>query len=187
MSALPHRPTAALAIAAAVLFGLASSICSAQAPAAAARPPAKPAAKPAPKPAPKAAAATAAAAVLPAADAEQLDAAEITHLGDYACEFNELVKVSRHAIHAGYIDVQHRKAVFTMKPVLSSTGALRLEDVRGRMLMLQIANKSMLMDTKLGQRVVDNCVHEKQREFANQPPGLGLGIAAPAAAASTPR
>jgi hypothetical protein len=31
------------------------------------------------------------------------------------------------------------------------------------MLMLQIANKSMLMDTKIGQRVVDECVHEKQR------------------------
>ena len=37
-----------------------------------------------------------------------------------------------------------------MKPVLSSTGALRLEDVKGRVLMLQIANKSMLMDTQAG-------------------------------------
>ena len=50
-----------------------------------------------------------------------------------------------------------------MKPVLSSTGALRLEDVKGRMLMLQIANKSMLLDTQVGQRIVDGCVHEKQR------------------------
>jgi hypothetical protein len=59
---------------------------------------------------------------------------------------------------------QARHRTWTMKPVLSHTGALRLEDVKGRMLMLQIANKSMLMDTQIGQRVVDNCVHEKQRE-----------------------
>ena len=32
------------------------------------------------------------------------------------------------------------------------------------MLMLQIADKSMIMDTQIGQRVVDKCVHEKQRE-----------------------
>jgi hypothetical protein len=53
-----------------------------------------------------------------------------------------------------------------MKPVSSSTGALRLEDVKGVALLLQIANKSMLMDTKVGQRLVDGCVHEKQRAAA---------------------
>jgi hypothetical protein len=34
------------------------------------------------------------------------------------------------------------------------------------MLMIQIANKSMVMDTQIGQRLVDGCMHEKQREFA---------------------
>jgi hypothetical protein len=73
----------------------------------------------------------------------------------------------------GYLDVKHRKSTWIMKPVLSHTGALRLEDVKGRMLMLQIADKSMLMDTQIGQRVVDNCVHEKQREATPRarPPG----------------
>ena len=33
------------------------------------------------------------------------------------------------------------------------------------MLMIQIANKSMVMDTKIGQRLVDGCMHEVQREF----------------------
>ena len=54
---------------------------------------------------------------------------------------------------------------WVMKQVLSSTGAMRLEDVKGRMLMIQIANKSMVMDTQIGQRLVDGCVHEKQRAF----------------------
>jgi hypothetical protein len=47
---------------------------------------------------------------------------------------------------------------------LSSTGALRLEDVKGQTLMLQIAHKSMLMDVKIGQRLVDDCMHAKQLE-----------------------
>lgn len=184
---LPVRSAFWLPAAATLTLALASGVCSAQASGAPAKPAPAAAAKPAPKPAAKAAPAAAAAAALPAASAEQLTAAEITHVGDYACEFDEVVKVAHHPQHRGYVDVQHRKAVYTMKPVLSSTGALRLEDVRGRMLMLQIANKSMLMDTRVGQRVVDGCVHEKQRAFANQPPGQSLGIAPAAAGASAPR
>lgn len=152
----------------------------AQTPAApgAAKPPAKPVAKVRVAPAPK----------LPPADAGQLGASAMAHVGDYACEFNETVNVALNTQNEGYIDVKHRKSAWTMKPVLSSTGALRLEDVKGRMLMLQIANKSMLMDTKVGQRLVDGCVHEKQRD-AVRPAGPGLGIEpAPAgAAASAPK
>ena len=129
---------------------------------------------------------------LPAASTEQLTAAGIAHLGDYACELGDSVHVQATPKNEGYIDVHHKKAVYTMTPVLSSTGALRLEDVHGRMFYLQIANKSMLMDQKAGQRVVDGCVHEKQRAAAAAPPTQSLGIApapapAPASAASSPR
>ena len=134
------------------------------------KPPAKPTAKPAPK-----------AAGLPAASAEQKAAASYAHLGAYACEFNEVVTVNASPQHEAYVDVHHRKTKWTMKPVLSSTGAIRLEDVQGRMLMLQIANKSMLMDTKLGQRLVDGCVHEKQRDAANRPAASSLGLDAASA------
>ena len=50
--------------------------------------------------------------------------------------------------------------------MLFRSGALRLEDVKGRTLFLQIANKSMLMDTKAGKRLVDACIHDSQREAA---------------------
>jgi hypothetical protein len=104
---------------------------------------------------------------LPAADQAQLDAAERTHFGPYECEFKQSIDVSLSPKAAGYVDVKFGKSVFTMKPVLSSTGALRLEDVTGKTLLLQIANKSMLMDVKAGRRLVDNCVHEKQRAIAD--------------------
>ncbi len=146
---------------------------------AAATPAAKTAAKPAAKPAAKAAAPAPAAAALPKAEGEQIAAAALTHYGDYACEFDQTVSVVPSPKNEGYVDLKFKKDTFTMKPVLSSTGALRLEDVNGRTLMLQIANKSMLMDTKVGQRMVDGCMHEKQREFmrtagANQMPSLGI-------------
>ncbi len=124
------------------------------------------------KPAPKAAAKPLAAAkktpppppepVLTDADENQLAAAERAYLGDYACEFKDTVHIDKHPKVAGYINVAWKKNVITMKPVLSSTGALRLEDVTGRTLMIQIANKSMLLDTKIGQRLLDDCVHPEQ-------------------------
>lgn len=133
----------------------------------------KPAAKPAPRPAPRPAARPAtrparAAAPLPEpplepASGEQIAAASLTHFGQYDCDFNQKVQVGLNTRHEGYVDVQFGAQRWVMKPVLSSTGALRLEDVRGRTLMLQIADKSMLMDVAAGRRLVDNCVHDAQR------------------------
>jgi len=100
----------------------------------------------------------------PLADAseDQLVAIERAYLGTYDCEFKQSVSITRNT-KQGYLDVMWQKYTFTMKPVLSSTGALRLEDVAGRTLMIQIANKSMLLDTKIGQRLVDDCLHPEQR------------------------
>lgn len=132
---------------------------------------AKPATKPAAKPVAKAAPAKKlpppappppAEPVMLEADEAQLAAAERAYLGDYACEFKQSVRIDKHEKMPGYITVAWQKLLITMKPVLSSTGALRLEDVAGRTLMIQIANKSMLLDTKIGQRLVDDCVHPEQ-------------------------
>ncbi|WP_431046907.1 hypothetical protein [Roseateles sp. L2-2] len=147
--------------------------------------PAKPAAA---KPAPKTAAAKKAAPVkappppLPEANEEQLAAAKRAYLGLYECEFKQSITIEPNAKDAGYINVAFKKDTFVMKPVLSTTGALRLEDVTGRTLMVQIANKSMLLDVKAGQRLVDDCVHPEQRaaieaaRSASAPAGGGLGI-----------
>jgi hypothetical protein len=128
---------------------------------------------------------------LPAAGGEQLAAAALAHFGEHACEFRQTLQVSLNLDHAGYLDVLFGDQYYVMKPVLSSTGALRLEDVGGRMLLLQIAFKSMLMDVRSGRRVADECVHETHRvarqEAERAPPQPGLGIApAPAGGASAP-
>jgi hypothetical protein len=123
---------------------------------------------------------------LPKAGSEQLAAAGMTHVGAYACEFSQSVDVAANAKNEGYVDVRFGKQNWVMKPVLSSTGALRLEDVRGQMLLLQIANKSMLMDVKAGRRVVDDCVHEKQRE-SNQAVQAGGGGGVMSGATAAPK
>jgi len=122
-------------------------------------------AKPAAKAAPAKAAAPAKDAPLPEASADQQKAAELVFYGDYDCEFNQTVNIQADPKHLFYVNVKHGKGTWVMKPVLSTTGAMRLEDVKGETLMVQIASKSMLLNTKTGQRLVDACVSPRQREL----------------------
>ena len=137
------------------------------------------------------AAAAAAATTLALASDEQRHAYSLAHLGEYQCEFKRMIRVLAHPRQEGYVDLHFDKQVVTARPVLSSTGAVRLEDVKGRYLMVQIAFKSMLMDTRIGQRVADECLHdahhEARRAAAEAPPAEGLGITAPAAPAHNTR
>jgi hypothetical protein len=124
--------------------------------------PAKPAAKPAAK---KAAAPAPAAFTVPDAAPDQVKAAEMVYYGAYDCEFQQTVSITQSPKYSAYVDVKHSKGTWLMKPVLSSTGAIRLEDVRGETLMVQIASKSMLLNVKTAQRIVDDCISPKQREL----------------------
>jgi hypothetical protein len=64
-----------------------------------------------------------------------------------------------------------------MAPVISATGAIRLEDQKAGAVWLQIPNKSMLMNQKIGQRMADECMSTQQVAVAealkkNPPPSL---------------
>ena len=130
-------------------------------------PVAQPAAKAAVKPAEaaKPAAAKKPEMVIPEAYPEQVKAAEMVYYGKYDCEFNQTVDIEQSPKHSSYVVVKHNKGEWLMKPVLSSTGAIRLEDVRGETLMVQIASKSMLLNTMTARRIVDECISPKQREL----------------------
>jgi hypothetical protein len=102
---------------------------------------------------------------IPDATPDQVKAAELVYYGAYDCEFQQSVNVVQSPKHPAYVDVKFGSGAWLMKPVLSSTGAIRLEDVRGDTLMVQIASKSMLLNVKAGKRLVDDCVSQKQREL----------------------
>ncbi len=97
------------------------------------------------------------------ATAEQISASERVYYGEYDCDFKQVVHITASARHPAYVELRYAKSTYLMKPVLSSTGAIRLEDVRGQTLMIQIASKSMLMNVKTGTRLVDTCVSPGQR------------------------
>lgn len=109
------------------------------------------------------------------ADPEQLLAASLAFLGNFDCEFKQVMVVTKSQVE-GYVDVLFNKANYTMKPVRSSTGALRLEQVGGPMLLVQIPAKSMLMDTEKGKRVVDACVNEVQAKEVAEENSLDMNL-----------
>jgi len=120
-----------------------------------------------------------------AASPEQVDAAGRVFYGVYDCEFKQTVDIVESSKYPAYVDVKHGKAEYLMKPVLSSTGAIRLEDVRGETLMVQISSKSMLLNVKTAQRVVDDCVSPKQRELIEAARVAKAAEVAAAAASAT--
>jgi hypothetical protein len=105
---------------------------------------------------------------VPDAQPDQVKAAELVYYGAYDCEFKQSLNVTQSSKHPAYVDVKFGSATWLMKPVLSSTGAIRLEDIRGETLMVQIASKSMLLNVKAGKRLVDDCESPTQHEFVVQ-------------------
>ena len=142
------------ALRAAASFAATLCLIAVAAPALAADPATKPASKAAPKPARKASA-PAVVFIVPDATPDQVKAAELVYYGTYDCEFKQTIRIVQSPQHSAYVDLTHGKVSWLMKPVLSSTGAIRLEDVRGETLMVQIAAKSMLLNVKTAQRLVD--------------------------------
>ena len=93
---------------------------------------------------------------------DQLSTADRVLLGQSRCEFNQSVNVAAVPNQKGWFKVEYKGQSYLMAPEHTTTGAVRLEDKKNGMMWLQIANKSMLMNSKIGQRMVDNCIHPKQ-------------------------
>ena len=117
-----------------------------------------------------------------AINAAQLDIAARVLTGAADCEFNQKVTVQPVDGQAGHFSVTHQGRHYRMVPRETSTGAVRLEDPINGIVWLQIPVKSMLMNARRGQRMVDSCMHAEQRAAvaaataAGQAIGQGIGI-----------
>ena len=98
-----------------------------------------------------------------ALSAGQLSAADRVLTGKVSCEFDQSIDVEKVQGKRGYFSLAFKGKTYTMVPEATTTGAVRLEDKKAGMMWLQIANKSMLMNSKAGQRMVDNCQHPSQK------------------------
>ncbi len=101
-----------------------------------------------------------------APEQERVVVAEQVHTGRMTCELGNFVTVTPDAQNAGAFVVQLKQHKFHMVPVVSSTGAIRLEDAQAGAMWLQLANKSMLMNSKIGQRMADECQSPDQAAVA---------------------
>ncbi|MBP3981989.1 MULTISPECIES: hypothetical protein [unclassified Acidovorax] len=107
----------------------------------------------------------------------ELAIAQRVHVGRIACELGAHVTLKADPASPGHFDVEGKGFKYRMAPVETSTGAVRLEDQKGGAVWLQIANKSMLMDQKRGQRLADECMSPEQNLVAeslkkNPPPSV---------------
>jgi hypothetical protein len=87
------------------------------------------------------------------------------HTGNMVCEATT-VKIASIPSAQGYFDVHMGKHHYLMAPVASQTGAVRLEDTVHGAVWIQLANKSMLMNQKVGRRMADECQSPAQMVVA---------------------
>lgn len=107
----------------------------------------------------------------------ELAIVERVHVGRIPCELGAFVTVDADKKLPGYFDIQGKAFKYRMFPMPTSTGAIRLEDQKSGAVWLQLGNKSMLMNQKLGTRLADECMSPAQLVMAeaiklNPPPSL---------------
>ena len=93
----------------------------------------------------------------------QLSIADRVLTGDAACEFNQTVSLWPIADQPGHFRLTYKKVAYTVVPEETTSGAIRLEDKKAGVVWLQIPSKSMLMNARIGQRMVDGCQQAEQR------------------------
>lgn len=92
----------------------------------------------------------------------ELAIAERVQVGRLPCELGTSVTLTADTKAPGYFDMRGKNFSYRMFPVLTSTGAIRLEDQKAGAVWLQLANKSMLMNQKQGIRLADECMSPAQ-------------------------
>ena len=99
----------------------------------------------------------------------QIEAAAKVYAGDAECEFKQTVRLLPVAGQPGHFELTFKKLSYRLVPEETSTGAVRLEDRAAGIVWIQIPSKSMLLNAKLGQRMVDGCVNAAQRAAVTVP------------------
>ncbi len=118
----------------------------------------------------------------------ELSIAERVYVGKLPCEFGAVVTLTPDPKTPGYFEVVGKNFKYRMFPVPTTTGAIRLEDRKAGAVWLQLANKSMLMNQKLGMRLADECASPAQLAVAEAikkaPPVSVLDTPAPSPVAA---
>jgi hypothetical protein len=108
---------------------------------------------------------------------EQLAIGNRVLVGKINCELGAVVVMTNdeHSPGRFFLDMGSKR--YVMLPVVTSTGAVRLEEESSGTVWIQLGNKSMMMNQKEGKRLADDCMNPDQLLVAqalerNPQPGL---------------
>jgi hypothetical protein len=88
------------------------------------------------------------------------------YLGRLPCEANQIVSLQEVPNAPGQYLLHFKKFKFKLVAVSTHSGVVRLEDPFSGATWVQLNSKSMLMDSRRGQRLVDDCQHPSQKAMA---------------------
>lgn len=97
---------------------------------------------------------------------EELGIAHWVEEGTFACEEGGPITMTADTDSTGHFMLAHKGNHYRVSPRVSLTGAVRLENSAGSIVLLQLANKSMLLAPKQGSRLADGCMSETQKLVA---------------------
>jgi hypothetical protein len=95
-------------------------------------------------------------------DADRLAMAPLVLQGESTCDVGQKVSVKEHPTLPGRFQLKLQGKEHVLTPLPTTTGVVRLENKRTGLVWLQVPVKSMLMDSKKGQRLADGCMHPSQ-------------------------
>jgi hypothetical protein len=102
----------------------------------------------------------------PLTDRELAMAAKV-YVGAKSCELGQSVQIDPISDAPGHFQLRMGGQSYRMRPVETTTGAVRLEDRHQGAVWIQLSNKSMLMSQRLGRRLADECANAVQKAAAD--------------------
>lgn len=97
---------------------------------------------------------------------KELAVVEHVLVGTKPCELGKQVRIEPDEQQPGYFRLTAGTHQYRLRPVETTTGAVRLEDKALGAVWIQLPHKSMLMNQKLGRRLADECISPVQRAAA---------------------
>ncbi|KAF1046340.1 MAG: hypothetical protein GAK35_01025 [Herbaspirillum frisingense] len=77
--------------------------------------------------------------------------------GNFSCEMGNKVELRMDGRVTDGVTLTWKGNSYTMNPVSTSTGAVRLENRSEGLVWIQIPSKSMLLNSKIGQQLANDC------------------------------
>ncbi len=84
-------------------------------------------------------------------------------VGHIVCADKVVVSIHESPLHQARYDIKIGKSHYVGERIVTDSGAVKLEDKNHGIVWLQMANKSMLFNEKIGKRLATDCQNDDQK------------------------